>query len=96
MNITNNVKIGYKDYKVNMKDHDIYVRGKECYGEINYDEETISIGCKFNENQIKATFIHEIVHGIDDMYGADLKEKQVEMLGNGLYKFIIDNPDIFK
>ncbi|KNY26341.1 hypothetical protein [Pseudobacteroides cellulosolvens] len=96
MKITNEVKIGYKNYTINMVNHDIYVDGKECYGQINYDNEYINIADKFNDNQKKATFIHEIVHGIDEMYGSDLTEKQVELFSNGLYMFLLDNPEVFE
>ncbi|KNY24985.1 hypothetical protein [Pseudobacteroides cellulosolvens] len=95
MKIVNKVKIGYKDYDINLVDRDIYVDGKECYGQINYDNEYININNKFNDNQKKATFIHEIVHGIDEMWGSDMTEKQVELFSNGLYKFLLDNPEIF-
>ena len=46
--------------------------------------------------QKKATLIHEIVHGLDEMYGIDLKEKQVEKLGNAFYMLLKENPNTFE
>lgn len=40
--------------------------------------------------------LHELLHGLDEMYGIDLKEKQVEKLGNALYMLIKDNPKMFE
>lgn len=96
MKIFNNVKIGYKDYQVNLVDHDIFVDGEECFGQINYIDQVIRVGNKFKDGQKKATFVHEVVHGIDEMYGTELTEKQVEMFSKGLYLFVLDNPDVFR
>lgn len=46
--------------------------------------------------QKQATLIHEIIHGLDEMYCIGLKEKQVVKLGNAFYRLVRDNPQMFE
>lgn len=48
------------------------------------------------EEQKKSTFLHECVHGLDEMFSIGLTEEQVEKLGTALYTFIEGNEEIFK
>lgn len=48
-----------------------------------------------SDKQKEATFLHEIIHGLDEMYCIGLKEKQVEKLGTALYILLQDNPKMF-
>ena len=95
MNIPKSVKIGFKDYKINMKEN-VIDGGDVCYGNISYDQEVINIANSYSDDQQKATLIHEAIHGVDFYLDIGLTEEQITKLGKGLYTFIKDNPDIFK
>ncbi len=93
----NKVKIGYKEYEIVKKDEVIDLPN-ECYGKIEFDEEKIYIAEKFNRNQQKATFLHEVLHGILkklDMHELNDNEVTVNQIAQELYMLIIDNPHIF-
>ncbi|MDF2485842.1 MAG: hypothetical protein K0R46_2010 [Herbinix sp.] len=95
MNIPENIKVGYKDYKV-VKVNNLDDGTNLLFGEVTYVDEVIKLANKYPENQMKLTLIHELVHAVDDMLGIDLKEEQVVKLGTGLYQVIKDNPDMFR
>ena len=95
--IPDKVKIGYKEYEIKKVDYPILVDGKECYGSIEYNQYVIKINNNFKDTHQEATFWHEILHGIDEMYANNqLEEKDVELLSKGLFMFFKDNPDLFK
>ena len=90
------VKIGFKDYIVTRINDNVVSYNKVCYGAINFNNCEINISTLYSDDIQKCTLIHEIIHGIDDIYMLDLKEEQVEQLAKGLYAFIKDNSDMFK
>lgn len=94
MNIPKAVKILYKTYEVEQKEN-IHDGQDDLYGQIHYLPEKIILNSESSENQKRATLIHECIHGMDEMYRIDLKEEQVEKLGNALYMLINDNPQMF-
>lgn len=95
MKIPEKVKILYKEYSVSEIDN-LHNEYGDLYGEIRYLPEKISLNAISSNEQKKATLIHEIVHGMDEMYNIGLKEKQVEKLGNAFYMLIQDNPQLFE
>ncbi|OOM72909.1 hypothetical protein CLPUN_46120 [Clostridium puniceum] len=95
MEIPSKVKIGYQNYNVNIIDGNLVDDNKVCYGNIDYDKSNINISDLYSEDQKKCTFIHECLHGIDDIMEINLDEDQIRKLGKGLYQFIKDNPGIF-
>lgn len=95
MNIPKKVRIGYKDYKINKIEGNLVDENKVCYGNIKFDEGDINISNLYSDDQQKCTFIHECVHGIDDIVETGLTEEQVRKLSKGIYQFIKDNPNIF-
>lgn len=95
MVVPKKVKILYKEYTVESVNN-LHNESADLYGQIHYLPEKIYLNSESLEEQKKATLIHEVVHGLDDMYGIGLKEKQVEKLGNALYMLIRDNPGMFE
>ncbi|NFA59468.1 hypothetical protein K8O96_12080 [Clostridium sporogenes] len=95
MNIPNKVRIGYKDFKVNLVGHDVIYDNAVCYGNIELDNGIINISNLYSQDQQKCTFIHECLHGIDENVETKLSEEQIRKLSKGLYQFIKDNPDVF-
>jgi len=95
--IPSKVKIGYKNYTVELTDAPITVNGRECYGSIDYNDYIIKINKTYKEDQQKATFLHEVLHGISEMYmNSRLTEEDIELLGRGLYTFFVDNQEAVK
>lgn len=95
MNIPESVKILYKKYNIEIVDN-LHDESNDLYGQIEYIQQEIRLNSGSSEEQQKATLIHEVIHGLDEMYNIGLKEKQVEKLGNAFYMLIRDNPDMFK
>ncbi|MBQ8054488.1 MAG: hypothetical protein IJ198_11895 [Lachnospiraceae bacterium] len=95
MIIPDTVKILFKKYTVcrdnNMRDD----KGNLLYGQIDHIEQLITLNEDAGLEQQKATLMHEMVHGLDDLYSIGLKEKQVEKLGTALYMLVRDNPEMF-
>ena len=91
MVILEKVRILYKEYKIEQEGnlHDIY-------GQIHYLDEKILLNSDSSEEQKKATLIHELIHGMDEMYKMGLSEEQVEKLGNAFYMMLRDNLDMFE
>ena len=92
------IKIGYKNYKVQLEEKVYDDSRNECFGIINYDEETIKISTKFAQNLQNETLIHELVHAIGDKYQLDINkdEKIVDLLAAGIYELILDNTEQVK
>lgn len=96
MNIPSKVKIGYREYTVNKVNDNVVYDNSVCYGNIEYDRGVINISTLHHEEQQKCTFIHECLHGIDEIVEAKLTEDQVRLISKGLYDFIKTNPDVFE
>ena len=90
--LPNEIKIGWKTYNVEFSSARLN-SGEELYGQINYDNGTITIRECSTPDQIRATLIHEVLHAISEMYGMGLEEKLVTDLANALYTVYKDNND---
>ncbi len=89
--IPNTVKIGWKKYDVLCKPA-VLNSGQELFGQIDYASQTITLREGNKQDQSECTLIHEILHGIDDMYGIGLGEEAVTKLANAIYTLVKDNP----
>lgn len=95
MRIPDKVKILYKEYDIE-EQNNLHNNGGDLYGQIHYLPEKILLNSESSQEQKQATLIHEIIHGLDEMYCIGLKEKQVEKLGNAFYMMVKDNPQMFE
>lgn len=95
MRIPDKVKILYKEYGIE-EQNNLHNNGGDLHGQIHYLPEKILLNSESSQGQKQATLIHEIVHGLDEMYCIGLKERQVEKLGNAFYMLIRDNPQLFR
>lgn len=95
MIIPEKVKILFKEYEV-IEETNLHDGQSELYGQIRYIDEVIALNPASSEEQKKATLIHEVLHGIDDLYRIGLEEEQIEKLGNAMYMFLKDNEEMFK
>lgn len=87
------VKVLYKTYEV-LEEPNLHNAEADLYGEIDYQNEIISINSAASINQKKATIVHEAIHALDEMYRIGLEEEHVEKLGNAIYMMIVDNPEL--
>jgi sensor histidine kinase YesM len=94
--IPEKVRVGYIDFKVIMQNQEVTCDNVVVYGKISNSDGEIVICDIYNEDQKKATFLHECIHGMSDCNDIGLSEKQIKKLGIAFYEFIKDNPEIFK
>ncbi|MFP5527735.1 hypothetical protein ACLGL1_04560 [Peptococcus simiae] len=87
------IKIGYKDYQIKYLDPKqvLFENGTELIGKIDYNENVIYLSNRYNRDTRNEGLIHEVIHGIDDMYGIGLTEDEVNALGKGIYTVLKDN-----
>lgn len=95
MIIPDSAQILYKKYTVGFNSNMRNDKGDLLYGQIDHIEQLIMLNEAAGIEQQKATLMHEMVHGLDELYGIGLKEKQVEKLGVALYMLVRDNPGMF-
>lgn len=97
MRIPERVKIGPYTYRVVHVDglRDDKDRNQELYGHIKYGEQTINIDTGITDDRKHVCFWHEVLHGLDELAGAGMKEKQVTRLAPLLWQFLVDN-DLLK
>jgi Zn-dependent peptidase ImmA (M78 family) len=88
--IPNSVKIGWKRYNIRFAEERLN-SGNELFGQIDYQTCTITLRGRNTQEQDECTLIHEILHGVSEMYGLNMEEEQVERLANALYTFLVDN-----
>lgn len=83
------IKIGYKDYQIKYLDPKqvLFDDGTELIGKIEYNDNIIYLSNRYSNEGL----VHEVIHGIDDMYGIGLTEGQVNGLGKGIYTVLKDN-----
>jgi hypothetical protein len=100
-NITelDNIKIGYKIYRI-ISDTDAELKddeGKGRYGYIDYVDKEIKLNKKYTDSdkdQKLNTILHEILHGLNDMYKIlpdEKEEEKISVLSNILTEFLIEN-----
>ena len=47
------------------------------------------------ESMRQEVLLHEVIHGLSDIFAIGLSEEQVTGLAAGLYAFVLDNPEVF-
>lgn len=98
MNIPESVKIGWRNYAIELGEHRTGDNGGNLYGEILYEERKIFLYDKMDEDEANVTLLHEIAHGILYNIGSKLRtdENFITALSENLYQVIKDNPGLFK
>lgn len=89
----NKVKIGWKEYAVKYLEpqETLIIDAGECYGSILFNKKEIHINKEYDDEQKEATLIHEVLHGIEDMYNLELGEETVTRLAQAIYTVLKDN-----
>lgn len=65
-------------------------------GQIDYSALKIRIDPAPELNRQVITLFHEIVHGIDEVYGLDLAEEDVDRMANGIVDVLQRNPGLLE
>lgn len=91
----NEVKIGWKIFDI-YESEPCESGGDLVYGYIDHYNSKIFLKQNMDKNQYKVTFLHEILHGIDDIYCFNFSEQTIKRLANCLYEVIKDNAELFK
>jgi len=60
-------------------------------GMIDFNDQLISIKSDLSLPKKLHVVIHELLHGISDLYNASLSEEEVDMLAIGISTFMVDN-----
>jgi hypothetical protein len=86
------VKIGPHRYDVVREPDKFRSDADDCYlaGQIDYDQGVIRL-LERNPYHLFETFIHECLHGMNNVAELDLEENEVARLSNVLAAFLIDN-----
>lgn len=100
MKIPKTIRIDSIFYRVEKEDK-LIADGKEAFGTINYKKKIIKLNTDISEEQeIKQTLWHEIIHGIIHERNFDFEktpeETIVDELSKGIYQVLLDNPEIMK
>ncbi len=88
------IKIGWKEYDIEIAEpveSDLYVNTDECYGRIDYDKQKIFLREQNSELQNRETLIHEVLHGIENMYLINLGEDTATKLASAIATVLHDN-----
>lgn len=100
MNIPYKVKIDGMEYTIELTNGTIINEDlKVLLGRIDYNQCKIVLDGKANEQTVKTTLMHEIVHGIMKERNIDMQTEQetfIDEIAKGFYNLINDNPDMFK
>jgi len=91
MKIPKKIKVGPHVYKVVRKKKIIDENGDELRGECRAEERVILIQSGLKNTRLCETFLHEIVHAIDEENQMELGENRVNIIGLNLMQIIVDN-----
>jgi len=69
--------------------------GAEAYGLCDLDKRQIILNTDYPEHYDK-TFLHELIHTIEEKYHISLDEKQVDCLAQGLLDILVLNDIVVK
>jgi hypothetical protein len=78
--------------KIGGFDHQIILDGEDCdnqgaWGLYSFRKKSLTLDSRLSPQHFSAEFIHELLHGVDQVYNScQLEEQQVASLANGLHQ----------
>lgn len=93
MLLPKSIVVGPREYEVNYIE-DLRDGSQKLNGHILYDKAEIRIDRDLADQAKRITIMHEVVHGMADAVGVDLKEKEVELLANSLVATLSGSPQL--
>ena len=92
MNIPKQIKVGGHTYNISLVKGEDYSKGRDNWGRTYHSEKKILIDKEIERTQMEQTFIHEMLHCVDQVYNANsLEEEEITRLAEGLYQVLKDN-----
>jgi hypothetical protein len=88
--VPDELRIGPFSYKISRVER-LDDSGKELYGHVTFGEDIIQISSRFNHRRATVALLHEIIHGIDDLFMLGLSEREVDCLAKGLVMVLEQN-----
>lgn len=89
------VRIGYLTIPIYERDS-VKFNGMEVDGLYENDCQDILLSTSLKPQPKVQVLLHEIIHGIDNMYGLGLTEEKTDLLAIGLTSLLKDNPEMIK
>ena len=89
--VPNQIKIAGRIYKVLLEARLVREQGNR--GEVRWDREEIALDTNLNLNQRTVSFLHELVHIIDEHFccRSNISEEITSGLAEGLFQLLKDN-----
>jgi len=66
----------------------------DVWGEWDGTEGSILLNDRAEGHKLRITFLHELIHGIDDLLGLNVKHHAVYALSQVLWATLVDNPEL--
>lgn len=85
------LKVGPYIYTIESVDESFEHDGQPAYAIGSHFEQTIKIRTTTTTARVLDTFIHEVLHAVDETYDIGLSHRQVHQLGAILAQILIDN-----
>ena len=84
------LKIGYKTFDV-VYQPKVFLDNEEVSGYIDFDDGKICIKDELPLDSKNQTLLHEIFHGIENVFNIQLTEEQIDALATGFLTVAKDN-----
>ena len=85
------LKVGPLDFSVEFKTNIYDLDKRALYGTVLHSEQRILLDAEQPPQLMQSSFLHEVLHAIDDMVQAELTERQVSVLAPALLMVLRDN-----
>ena len=89
------IKIGYKTFKI-IYQPEVRLNNKLINGYIDPQLDEIRISSTSIPSKQEQVTIHEILHGIEEVYNIKLTEKQIDALATGILSVAKDNKKLIR
>ena len=86
------LKIGPHEYTTSFN-HEIRLKDS-CSGYINYRLKTIELDPVEGQSERQVILLHEVIHGISEVFNVEISEPDTDRIANGLAMFLRDNFEV--
>ncbi len=81
------IQVGGFGVTVDFVNHDMDLHSRRRYGESDFVVKLIKVESRYSPEQTSQTFIHELLHQVDDIYNNDaLGDECIDRLAQGLWQ----------
>ena len=96
------VKIGHSEFPINFVGNTFDFGASNCLGQCDFTTYEISLYDQLSDKRLRQVLVHEIVHGMSDVYAISMPpelsemEQHVDALASAFLAFIRDNPEVVR